>query len=113
LVLEKTTQGHIQAQQPAKEIGSASIQAIYLRHTKATPAKAAEQAMAPVTLAVHSYLTIQGVPVTTRCHWSNCLIYREAENGRADSTEQDKESAYLWLGANTKLNSIVWHFETA
>jgi len=40
---------------------------------KATLGSAVEQAKTPVTSAVHSYLTIQGVPVDTHCHWSSCL----------------------------------------
>jgi len=36
--------------------------------TKTTIFGAVEQAMAPVALAVHSYLKVQGVPVSTRPH---------------------------------------------
>jgi hypothetical protein len=39
----------------------------------ATRRSAVEQAKAPVTSAVHSYLTIQGVPVATHCHWCSWL----------------------------------------
>jgi hypothetical protein len=52
------------------------------RHTCAALRKAVAQAITPATLAVHSYLTIQGVPVATRCHGSCSLQFfdREAVN---------------------------------
>jgi hypothetical protein len=69
-------------QQPDRESGSARIKEILTdaRHTNAALIKAVEQAVAPFTLAIRSYLTIQGVLVATRCHWSSSLLfYRKVE----------------------------------
>jgi hypothetical protein len=72
--------------------------------------------MAPVTLAVHSYLTIQGVPVATRCHWSTRLCIQVTRGPKKTIKQtalrrREEESAYNGLGADRYF--VFWHVERA